>query len=81
MCLGLPMTVVEGDDLSALVEWKGMQRQVSMLLVGAQPVGTHLLVHMEMAMRVLEPEEAEAIRSTLEEALALSMQESREGEA
>ena len=65
MCLGLPMTVIDGDDFSALCEWHGEQRRVSTLLVGQQPVGVRLLVHIDSAVRVLDDEEAEAIDRAL----------------
>jgi hydrogenase expression/formation protein HypC len=61
MCLGLPMTVIEDDDLSALCGRSGQTRRVSMMLVGAQPPGTRVLVHIDSAVRVLDPVEADAI--------------------
>lgn len=66
MCLGLPMTVVDGDDFSALCEWQGEKRRVSTLLVGRQAAGTHLLVHIDSAVRVLDAAEAEAIGRALD---------------
>ena len=54
MCLGLPMTVVDGDDFSALCEWHGETRRVSTLLVGRQAPGARLLVHLDSAIRVLD---------------------------
>ena len=61
MCLGLPMTVVDSDDFSALCEWHGETRRVSTLLVGKQMPGARLLVHLDSAIRVLGDAEAEAI--------------------
>ncbi|MBM4776938.1 MAG: HypC/HybG/HupF family hydrogenase formation chaperone [Archangiaceae bacterium] len=61
MCLGLPMRVVSGDDLMAVVEREGERRSVKMLLVGAQPEGTPVLVHLGSAVRVLDEDEARAI--------------------
>lgn len=66
MCLGLPMTVIEGDDFSALCEWRGEKRRVSTLLIGRQPPGTRLLVHVDSAVRVLDDAEAEAIGRALD---------------
>lgn len=66
MCLGLPMTVVDGDDFSALCEWQGATRRVSTLLVGRQSKGARLLVHLDSAVRVLEEAEAEAIGRAFE---------------
>lgn len=66
MCLGLPMTVVDGDDFSALCEWHGETRRVSTLLVGRQAPGARLLVHLDSAIRVLDEAEAEAIGLALD---------------
>jgi len=65
MCLGIPMTVVEGDDFSALCARESETRRVSMLLIGAQPVGTKVLVHIDSAVRVLDDAEAETIDNAL----------------
>ena len=43
MCIGIPMRVVEGDDMTASCERKGETQRVTMLLVGAQPPGAHVL--------------------------------------
>jgi hydrogenase expression/formation protein HypC len=66
MCLGLPMTVIDGDDFSALCEWQGERRRVSTLLVGRQAKGARLLVHVDSAIRVLDEVEAAAIGRALE---------------
>ena len=66
MCLGLPMTVIDGDDFSALCAWQGETRRISTLLVGRQPAGARLLVHVDSAVRVLDEAEAEAIGRALE---------------
>lgn len=65
MCLGIPMVVVEGDDMTALVARGDEQRRVSMLLVGEQPVGTQVLVHIDSAVRVLDEAEATMIDNAL----------------
>ncbi|MCM5556193.1 HypC/HybG/HupF family hydrogenase formation chaperone [Pleomorphomonas sp. JP5] len=66
MCLGLPMTVVDGDDFSALCEWHGETRRVSTLLVGRQAPGARLLIHLDSAIRVLDDAEAETIGRALD---------------
>lgn len=66
MCLGVPMTIVEGDEFTALAERGAERRRVSMLLVGAQPVGTKILVHIDNAVRVLDAQEAEDISRALD---------------
>ena len=65
MCLGVPMRVIDGDDMSALCESAGRVERISMLLIGAQPPGAHVLVHLGTAMRVLEEEEAALIAAAL----------------
>ncbi len=65
MCLGFPMTVVSGDETQALCRRGEDAHSVSMLLVGAQTPGTHVLVHLGAAMRVLADEEALAIDRAL----------------
>lgn len=66
MCLGIPMTVVEANEVSALVEAGGERRRVSLLLVGMQAPGTIVLVHVDTAVRVLDAEQADAIARALE---------------
>ncbi|HUO54455.1 MAG TPA: HypC/HybG/HupF family hydrogenase formation chaperone [Rhodoblastus sp.] len=66
MCLGIPMTIVEGDDISALCVRGDEQRRVSLLLIGAQPVGTKVLVHIDSAIRTLDDEEAAQIDRALD---------------
>ena len=50
----------------ALVERRGESRRVSMMLVGEQPVGTIVLVHIDTAVRVLEAPEAKLIDDGLD---------------
>ncbi|WP_166142167.1 HypC/HybG/HupF family hydrogenase formation chaperone [Methylosinus sp. RM1] len=66
MCVGFPMTVVEGDAFEALCERRGERQAVSMALVGAQPAGTKVLVHVGTAVRVLDPLEAAQIDDALD---------------
>lgn len=73
MCIGFPFTVIEGDAFVAQCERRGAQRSVSMALVGAQPAGTKVLVHVDTAVRVLDPLEAAQIDDALDAVeLALS---------
>ncbi|WP_400769915.1 HypC/HybG/HupF family hydrogenase formation chaperone [Methylosinus sporium] len=66
MCVGFPMTVVEGDAFEAQCERRGERHAVSMALVGAQPAGTKVLVHVGTAVRVLDPLEAAQIDDALD---------------
>jgi len=65
MCLGVPMRIVEGDEISALCARGEETRRVSMLLLGAQEPGTQILVHIDTAIRVLDAEEARLIEDAL----------------
>jgi hydrogenase expression/formation protein HypC len=65
MCIGLPMRVVEGDEMTALCERGGQTTRLSMLLVGAQTPGAWVLAHLGSAMRVLEADEARLIDEAL----------------
>ena len=66
MCLGIPMRIVESDEMTALCERGEEVRRVSMLLIGTQPVGTPLLIHIDTAIRVLDEEEAGLIEQALQ---------------
>ena len=65
MCVGIPMRVIEGDDVGALCERHGAARRISMLLVGAQPSGTYVLTHLDSAIRVIDETEARLIDDAL----------------
>ena len=65
MCIGLPMRVLEGDDMTALCERAGGVTRLSMLLVGALPKGAYVLAHLGSAIRVIDAEEARLIDEAL----------------
>lgn len=65
MCLGVPMTVIECDDVTALCERHGERRRVSVALVGRQAPGSWLLVHIDTAVQTLQPDEALLIDDAL----------------
>jgi hydrogenase expression/formation protein HypC len=58
MCIGIPMRIVEGDAAAAVCEGRGARERVDMLIVGAQPPGTWVLVFHGAARRVLTDTEA-----------------------
>ena len=66
MCLGIPMQLLDGDGVTGLCQRGDDIRRVSLMLVGAQPVGTHVLVHIDTAVRVLDPSEAEVIERAIQ---------------
>lgn len=79
MCIGLPMRVLEADDVSALVRSRdGTSRRVSLLLLGELPVGTPVLVHVDTAVRVLAEDEVPLIEAALEAADAAARGEAWE---
>lgn len=61
MCLGIPMQIIECDGFSARCRRGEEERTVNLLLVGAQPVGTWVLVLMDHAREVLTEEHARQI--------------------
>jgi len=66
MCIGLPMRVVSGDEYFAECDRRGASERVSLMLVGPQPPGTALLVHLGTAVRVLDDDEARLIDDALD---------------
>lgn len=66
MCLGVPMTIVESDDFSALCQRGDEQRRVSLLLIGPREAGTKVLVHIDTAIRSLDEEEAAQLDRALD---------------
>lgn len=66
MCLGLPMTIIETDGISALCEFRGVRRRVSVLLLSSPPVHAKVLVHVDAAVRRLEDQEARLIADAIE---------------
>jgi hydrogenase expression/formation protein HypC len=59
------MTVISCDGDVAVCERRGEHHRVSVLLLGVQEAGTHLLVHLGNAVRVLDPVEAAQIDDAL----------------
>jgi hydrogenase expression/formation protein HypC len=76
MCLGIPMQVLEQDGATALCERRGERRRVSIALVGDVLPGTHVLVHVDAAIRVLDAEEAALVDDAI-----LCLEAAREGRA
>ncbi|MDK1376546.1 MULTISPECIES: HypC/HybG/HupF family hydrogenase formation chaperone [unclassified Sinorhizobium] len=65
MCIGIPMRVVSANEFVAQCERHGAISSISLLLVGPQVSGTHVLTHLGSAIRVLDAEEARAIDDAL----------------
>ncbi|APG87076.1 hydrogenase expression/formation protein HupF (plasmid) [Sinorhizobium americanum CCGM7] len=65
MCIGIPMRIVTANEFVANCERYGATSTISLLLVGPQPTGTHVLTHLGSAIRLLEADEARAIDDAL----------------
>lgn len=67
MCIGIPARVLAVDGLRAECRaFDGALRSVDLSLLGTQPPGTWLLVHLDTAREILDPERAEAIAAALQ---------------
>jgi len=67
MCIGIPMQVVApAGPIHAWCEGRGERRRVDLLLVGAQPPGGWVLVFLDSAREVLDPERARRIDAALD---------------
>lgn len=66
MCLGLPMTILETDGVSALCEYGSERRSVSVMLLSSPPVGAKVLVFVDTAIRLLDDEEARLIGDAIQ---------------
>ncbi|HTT37237.1 MAG TPA: HypC/HybG/HupF family hydrogenase formation chaperone [Burkholderiales bacterium] len=72
MCLGIPMQVISIDGLAARCSAKGVERDVSLLLLQDQPVsaGECVLVHLGYAIQKMTAEEARCAWELYEQILA-----------
>ena len=75
MCIGFPGTVVAVDEVGATVDQQGRLRRASTLVIPDIAPGDHVFVAAGTIVERLDPHEAELIRSTLLEAIALEQAE------
>ena len=68
MCIAYPGQVLEIDNGMALVETDQRRRRASLLLVPETAVGDWVVVSAGTVLRVLDPGEANEIRTMLDEA-------------
>jgi len=66
MCLGIPMRILEDGEWVASCAADGVQRRVSLALVGPQDAGTWVLVHKDTAREVLTEDDAHKINQALQ---------------
>ena len=72
MCLGLPMQVVAVDGFNARCAARGVEREVSLLMLLDEPVaaGDFVMVHLGHALEKMTPEAARSTWQLYDEALA-----------
>lgn len=68
MCVAYPGQVLEVTGDSALVETDRRQRRASLMLVPETVVGDWVVVSAGTVLRILDPDEAQEIRTMLDEA-------------
>lgn len=66
MCVGIPMQIIETGFGHAVCETRGEKRDIDTMLIGDQPIGTWVLVFINAAREVIEPEDALKIADALE---------------
>jgi hydrogenase expression/formation protein HypC len=59
MCLAIPARVEQiGDDETAIVDFGGVRKSISLALVDNVAVGDYVIVHVGFALQKLDEEEA-----------------------
>jgi len=66
MCIGVPVQIVEMQDLMAVCKGRNGEEVVNMMLIGPQPEGTWILNFLGSGREVLSADEAEKINSALD---------------
>lgn len=66
MCIAIPMQILHRQEMVAWCEGRGQQRQVNLALVGDVSEGSWVLVHLDMAREVIEPERVDEINRALD---------------
>lgn len=66
MCIAIPMQVMQREGLFARCEGRGMQRQVSLALLGEVEIGSWLLVHLDVAREQIDAEGAVEVNRALD---------------
>ena len=66
MCIGVPVQVVDGGELTTLCRGRNGDEQVTMLLVGEQPTGTWVLNFLGWAREVISEQDAHHINKALD---------------
>ena len=67
MCIGIPAKVVEIQGTSGKVDYQGVQRETSFLMLPDVKVGDYVILHAGFAIKKLSAEEAEETLRLIEE--------------
>lgn len=67
MCIGIPAKVVEIQGTSGKVDYQGVQRETSFLMLPEAKVGDYVILHAGFAIKKLSEEEAEETLRLIEE--------------
>ena len=72
MCLGVPMQILAIDGFMAICHAKGVEREVSLVLLHGQAVapGDFVMVHVGYAIQLMEPQAARSTWELLDAMLA-----------
>lgn len=69
MCLAIPAKVVEVNGRTAIVDISGNRRSVDLSLVDEVQVGQYVLMHVGVALQVLDEEDALETLALIREAI------------
>lgn len=78
MCLGIPMKIVSKDGDQAVVDLGGVERRVSVQLVGDVAPGDYVIVHAGFAIEKLDEADALQTLGLIEAMLEAEDQEARD---
>ncbi len=67
MCLAVPAQVISREDQHGVVEMQGLQKKINFQLVPEARPGDFVIIHVGMALSVLDTQEADQILEQLRE--------------
>lgn len=67
MCLAIPMKLIKIEGNKGLVELSGVQKEISLDLLGEVEIGDYLIIHAGFAIERLNEEEAKKTLAIWEE--------------
>lgn len=67
MCIGIPAKVIEISGTSGKVDYEGVERRASLLMLPDVKVGDYVILHAGFAIKKLSAEEAEETLRLIEE--------------